>query len=40
MAHRRIEAGGKAIMESAIIGAVLVAAVFVRSDYDRFQQFL
>lgn len=40
MGHRRIEAGGKAAMESVIISAVLVAAVFVLSDYDSFQQFL
>jgi hypothetical protein len=40
MGHRRIEAGGKAAMRSVIISAVLVAAVFVVSDYDSFQQFL
>jgi hypothetical protein len=40
MGHRKIEAGGKAAMESVLKSAIVVAIVFVLSDYDDFQQFL
>jgi hypothetical protein len=40
MGHRQIQAGGKAAMESVIRIALLVAVVFVVSDYDDFQKFL
>lgn len=40
MGHRQTEAGGKTAMESVLKSAILVAIVFVLSDYDDFQQFL
>jgi hypothetical protein len=40
MGHREVGAGGKAAMESVLRSAVIIAVVFVLSDYDDFQQFL
>jgi hypothetical protein len=40
MGHRGIEVGGKTALESVLKSALLVAGVFVLSDYDDFQQFL
>jgi hypothetical protein len=40
MGHRDIEVGGKAAMEYVIKTALLVAAVFVISDFDEVQKFI
>ena len=40
MGHREVSAGGKAAMESVLRSAVIVAVVFLISDYDEFQEFL
>jgi hypothetical protein len=40
MGHRDIEVGGKAAMEYVIKTALLVAVVFVISDFDEVQKFI
>ena len=40
MGHREVGAGGQAAMESVLRSAVIVAFIFVLSDYDEFQKFL
>ena len=40
MGHRSIAVGGKGAMEYVIVTALIVAAVFVISDYDDLQKFL
>ena len=40
MGHREIEAGGKRALESVLTSAVVVAIVFVLSDFDEIQKLL
>jgi len=40
MGHRGIQVGGEAAMESVMKSAILVAIIFVVSDYDEIQKFL
>jgi hypothetical protein len=40
LAHRQVESGGKAAMESVIRMAFMVALLFVISDHDEIQKFL
>lgn len=40
MGHRSIAVGGKGAMEYVIVTALIVAVVFVLSDYDDLQKFL
>jgi hypothetical protein len=40
MGHREIEAGGKRALESVLTSALIVALVFVLSDYDEIQKLI
>ncbi|WP_287287944.1 hypothetical protein, partial [Okeania sp. SIO2B9] len=40
MGHREIEAGGKRALESIITSALIVAVVFVVSDFNEIQKLI